>query len=511
MSDWAAGYLANIDYTFGCFDELNPLRFQLGFMERSLCLPEVRTACELGFGQGVSINIHAAASTVEWYGTDFNPSQACYAQELAAFSKSSVKLYADAFEDFSCRSDLPDFDFIALHGIWSWINDKNRSIITNFIHRKLKVGGVLYISYNTMPGWAAFAPIRNLMVRYSNVIASQGGGIVGQIDGAVEFASSLIATNPVYARAYPQVLERIEKLKNEDRHYTAHEYFNRDWCPMDFAQIAQWLEPAKLQFACSGNLLDHVPHINLTQDQRAFIAKLPDPMFRESVLDFMVNQQFRKEYWVKGVRKLTPIKRLELLRAKKFILLKPASEVALKMTTVLGEIALNETIYSAILSALDGYRVKSIGQLEQELKSKGVGLPLILEAIIILHGKGDLTAVQESDVISKVSKSCDRLNTHLIDRARDSTDVSFLASPVTGGGIAVSPIQQLFISAIKLGGKQPQELAAHVWSLLSSQGLKIVKEGKTLETAEENLTELKSQAHSFIEKQIPMLKAMQVI
>jgi len=381
----------------------------------------------------------------------------------------------------------------------------------DFIRRKLKVGGVLYISYNTMPGWAAFAPLRNLMTQHADLIGSQGSGIVSRIDGAIDFASKLIATNPAYARANPLIADRVDKLKGQNRNYLAHEYFNRDWHPMNFAQMAQWLEPAKLQFACSANLLDHVDQINLTPEQQKFLAELPDPMFRESVRDFMVNQQFRRDYWVKGIRRLSALEQFEIRREQKFILLKPASEVALKMNTVLGEITLNGTIYNAILTAFDSYRVKSIGQLEKELKSKGVELPSILQSIMILHGKGDLTGVQDEDVTSKARKSCDRLNAHLIEQARDSADVSYLASPVTGGGIPVNRFQQLFIAGHRLGRKQPQELAEHVWSLLAMQGQSLLKDGKALATAEENIAELKAQAEAFIEKQIPMLKAMQIM
>lgn len=42
--------------------------------------PEVGSACELGFGQGMSANLHAAASVVQWSGTDFNPAQAAFAR-----------------------------------------------------------------------------------------------------------------------------------------------------------------------------------------------------------------------------------------------------------------------------------------------------------------------------------------------------------------------------------------------------------------------------------------------
>jgi len=38
-----------------------------------------------------------------------------------------------------------------------------------------------------------------------------------------------------------------------------------------------------------------------------------------------------------------------------------------------------------------------------------------------------------------------------------------------------------------------------------------VKEGNTLESAEDNLAELTAQASTFAEKQLPLLKALQVV
>jgi SAM-dependent methyltransferase len=163
MTDWSAGYVADIAYTYGYYAELNPLRARLAFVSAGLAPPEVATACELGYGQGMSVNLHAAASPVRWFGTDFNPSQAGFAQELARAADAGAALYDQSFAEFAARADLPEFDYIGLHGIWSWISDENRAVIVDFIRRKLKVGGVLYISYNTQPGWAAFAPLRELL------------------------------------------------------------------------------------------------------------------------------------------------------------------------------------------------------------------------------------------------------------------------------------------------------------------------------------------------------------
>ena len=292
MTDWTSGYVADIDYTFGYYTELNPLRVKLAFLNAGRVAPDYGTACELGFGQGISTNIHAAASLTSWHGTDFNPAQAAFAQELAAVSDAAATLYDDAFADFVVRSD---FDYFGIHGIWSWISEENRAIIVDFIGRKLKVGGVLYISYNTLPGWASFAPIRHLMTQHANIIGTEGNGIVSRIDGALGFAEKLLATNPAFARANPLVAERLGKIKEQNRHYLAHEYFNRDWHPMHFATMQEWLAPAKLSYACSAHYLDHVDDINLTKEQQAFLKDIPDLLFRETVRDFCINQQFRKE------------------------------------------------------------------------------------------------------------------------------------------------------------------------------------------------------------------------
>ena len=79
MSDWTAGYMADIAYTYGYYAEVNPLRARLALLQSGIALPQNGTCCELGFGQGVSINIHAAAGAGNWWGTDFNPSQAGFA------------------------------------------------------------------------------------------------------------------------------------------------------------------------------------------------------------------------------------------------------------------------------------------------------------------------------------------------------------------------------------------------------------------------------------------------
>ena len=510
MTDWTAGYVADIGYTYGYYLELNPLRVQLAFLNAGLACPEFGTACELGFGQGLSTNIHASAAITQWSGTDFNPSQAGFAQELSSVSGSDAKLFDQAFDEFANRSDLPEFDYIGLHGIWSWISDENRAVIVDFIRRKLKVGGVLYISYNTQPGWAAMVPMRDLLTEHSEVMGASGQGIVPRIDAALDFAEKLFATNPTYAKANPQIADRVKKIKEQNRNYVAHEYFNRDWKPMSFADMGRWLEPAKLGFAASANYLDFVDAINLTAEQQGLLKEIPDDMFRQTVRDFMVNQQFRKDYWVRGARKISALEQAEGLRAQKVILTSHRRDVALKVVGSIGEATLSEGIYIPILDALEDHKPKSLEQLELAVKGKDIGFAQLTQAILILAGAGHVYAVQDEATITKVRKRTDKLNAHLLQKARSTGDIAYLASPVTGGGIPVGRFFQLFLLSIGQGKRKPSEWAAHVWQVLQAQGQKIVKDGKTLETPEDNLAELQAQAEVFAQKQLPILKALQI-
>ncbi|CAB1370999.1 class I SAM-dependent methyltransferase [Denitratisoma oestradiolicum] len=511
MTDWTAGYVADIGYTFGYYQELNPHRVKLAFLNQGLVFPEVGSACELGFGQGLSANFHAAASVTHWHGTDFNPSQASFAKELAGASCAGAKLYDEAFAEFANRPDLPDFDYIGLHGIWSWISDENRQVIVDFIRKKLKVGGVLYISYNTLPGWASFAPMRHLMTEHAEVLGTEGRGIVSRIDGALDFAEKLLATNPTFSRANPLVADRLKGMKAYNRHYLAHEYFNRDWHPMHFATMAECLAPAKLQYACSAHYLDHIDAINLTAEQQAFLKEIPDPMFRETVRDFMVNQQFRRDYWVKGARKLTALEQAEQLRQQNVILVTHRPDVSLKVTGALGEADMSEAVYAPILDLLTDHKAKTLGQIEQSVKDKGIAFAQITQATMVLTGAGHLALVQDDAVTARAKKQTDKLNAHLCQKARGSNDISYLASPVTGGGFAVNRFQQLFLLSIAQGKKQPAEWAQLVWQTIAAQGQKLVKEIKTLETPEENLAELTAQATAFAEKQLPILRALQIV
>ena len=510
MTDWTAGYIADYGYTFGYYPELNPLSARLAFLNAGLVCPAFGTACELGFGQGVSVNVHAAAGTTQWYGNDFNPAQAAFAQELAAVSGAGAMLTDDAFADFALRADLPDFDYIGLHGIWSWVSAENRAVIVDFIRRKLKVGGVVYISYNTLPGWSAFAPMRHLLTQHANIMGAAGESTVNRVDGAVAFADKFFETNSLYDMNNPSAARLFKQVRQQSRHYLAHEYFNRDWEPMHFATLAEALVSAKLDYACPANYVDHVDAANLTPEQETFLKEIPDAMFRETVRDFMVNKRFRRDYWVKGARRLSALERREALRAHTLVLTVPRAEVSLKATGSRGDVPMTAAVYAAFLDVVADNHAKSLGQIMDALRGQGIALDEVVEAAMLLIATGQLASTQDEAVIADARPRTDALNKWMINHARVSDDIQHLVSPVTGSAMGVEHCHKLFLLAMHQGKTRPADWAEIAWHAFEAQGKTLTVAGKALASAEENLAELNTQAKAFAETHLPVLKALQI-
>ena len=506
--DWAAGYVTEVGYTYDYWPELNPLRVRFALSTAGLAAPEIQTACELGFGQGISIAIHAAASGTQWYGNDFNPVHAEFAQTLARCSGASARLCDQSFAEFAQRDDLPEFDFIGLHGVWTWVSEENRSIIVDFIRRKLKSGGIAYVSYNTQPGWATMLPLRHLLSRHATVMSSAGQGVVGRIDLAIAFVDRLLAADPIYAKYNPSVLEYFKSLKAQERHYLAHEYFNRDFDPMYFADVAERLSSAKLNFACAAHFLDHLDAANVNAAQQVLLHEIPDPYFRESVRDFCVNQRFRRDYWVKGARKLTPQEQADALSQQRVILVQPRNDVSLKFMWTVGEVSLREETFRPVLDALSDHRPRTLAQIVQAIGNKNYTLGHAGMAVVVFLGTGALQLVQDEKAAAKAKRQTDRLNMVFMEHARvGRTMKPIFASPLTGG-VEVERFHALFLLARSKGERQPADWARFVWEVLVAEGEKVVKDGRRLETSEENLSELNVLAKGFATNQLPIFQAL---
>ncbi|WP_297506509.1 class I SAM-dependent methyltransferase [uncultured Caulobacter sp.] len=507
-TEWSAGYVTDVNYTFGYYGELNPLRCRLPLLLSGWHAPKVENACELGFGQGLSVSIHAAAQpSVNWYGTDFNPSQAAFASEMVGLAGADAKLYDEAFAEFCHRADLPDFDFIGLHGIWTWISDENRAVLVDFVRRKLKPGGVLYVSYNTLPGWSATAPLRHLMKRHAEVMGAPGQGIIGRTDAALGFMDRFLALEPLYAKANPVAVERLKQIKDQDRKYLAHEYMNRDWSPMYFSDMEAWLREAKVSFGSSAFTLDNIHELNMTPAQVEFMRSAPDASLRETIRDFCVNQQFRRDYWVRGLRAVAGHEQVTTLREERVVLTTGKEELPKTVRGATGEALLLDQIYQPIFELLLDHRPHTIQELESHLGAKGVNFVQLSSALMILLGLGAIHPAGPGQDISKAKTRTTALNKAIARRSVSVGDIGTFASPVIAGGVAAPRFQQLFWMSKQNGAKTPDEWAAFVWSLLQSQGQAIIKDGATLQ-GDANLAELKAQAEAWGAKVLPLWTAL---
>lgn len=511
MTSWNAGYAAEVGYTYGYFNELNPLNVKLALLDAGIACPTFTTACELGFGQGLSINIHAAASDQKWYGTDFSPAQAGFAQKLAEVSENQAELFDQAFAEFAERDDLPEFDFIALHGIWSWVSEENRQVLIDFFKRKLKVGGVLYVSYNTPAGWASMAPIRHLLNEHARLVAVPGESPVDKLQQAMRFTEEFLDSQPGFLKANPQVATLFKQIQALHPNYLAHEYLGMDWQTLNFSQTHHWLNDAKLEYVCSAFNHDSVDALNLTEKQQTLLDQQPNTLFRETLRDLYVNQNFRKDYWVKGAQQLDRFEQMEQLMALRLIITQLPQEFDYQVVGALGELTLKKETYQPIIEFFADFEIKTVGQLMQATQAQGIAMESVLQAIQILAGKGTLHLAQTDDEIQAAKTKTFKLNQAILKKARASDEIQHLASPVTGGGVLIQGYEMLFLLALQFGKQQADEIAAFSWGLLKPRGIRLQHHGAALETDADNMARLTEQANFFLDQPIKLYRALGII
>jgi len=502
MATWTAGYVADVDYTYGFYRELTPAILAYVGLAQAKRTPDPNTRltyCELGSGQGLTTNLLAAANPdIDFYATDFLPAHTAEAQRLAAEARSpNAHFYDQSFSEFANEPSLPMFDIVVLHGIYSWVNAENRAAIVDFLHRKLKPGGLAYVSYNTL-GWAPATPLREIMYRYG---ASQGGSSGKRLGSALGLMDKLVAVDARYFKSYPGQKARYEGLKKLDANYLAHEYFNEAWSLLYHGDVAAEFAEAKLNYLGSAHLLDHIDVINLSEAQRELLASVEDTTVREMIRDFITGQQFRRDVFVKGASSLSPRETNLGWLEQRFVLSALPADVQMKVTTLQGEAQLQSDVYEPILEALAG-GPRTLRELLAMPKIAALGAAKLTQALSILIGAGHAQPALAARGDAARTKRTRAFNDAVFARAQDGNSIAFLASPVTGGGIAVGRFHQLFLLARQRKEADP---AAFVWSILASQNQRLVRDGKTLETVEENLAELRTDYDEFVAKRVPLL------
>lgn len=511
---WAEGYFTELEYTHGYYRELNPAMLRLACIAAGIRPPSIEnpTYLELGFGQGVSINIHAAASGGEFWGTDFNPVQAAHAASLSDESGARLILTEDSFEEFAGRDDLPVFDIIVLHGVWSWISERNRQVITEIIRKNLRAGGIVFISYNCQPGWSAQMPIRHLMARHMEFAGSDLAGAADKIDSALNYVRKIADAGAQFFESSPSLPQYIQHIDRQSRNYLAHEYFNRDWSITYFSDVAKSLQEAKLTHVGSARLLDHIDDYAMDMPSRQILSEIGHPILKETVRDFIVNQKFRMDIFIKGARKLSGVEARHIWLQERFTLIVPTELVSLTHVTAVGELSLDERIYVPLIELLaaERYAAKNLAEICDSPRLSVFKLQEVLSALMMLTGLG---YAQPALVPANLQrKQCAQLNLHLCQRAFSTGEMSVLASPVLGGGLHTPQERQMVVLALLAGMRTPTDQALYLNALFEANGGDLIREGKRLRLGDEAIAEFSQVAGKF-EKDghLPLLAALEIV
>ena len=504
MNDWSQGYVHDITYTHGFYRELTPalLNYALtlgGFEAPALDRPF--NYCELGSGQGVSANILAAANpNGQFWATDFNPSHAASAAHLAdGGGLTNIRCLDKSFQEF-LEADTPQFDYITLHGIYSWISPESRKAIVDVIASKLRVGGVVYISYNTLPGWAAAMPLRQLLSDFADGKDEQSER---RVEKAIAFADKLREIKAGYFADNPRLSGRLDKIKGMSRAYLAHEYLNRYWTPFYFSDVARDFGAAKMSFAVSAHLGDHMDNVALPQPAQALLAEIADPVRRQQARDYVINQQFRRDVFVKGTIPLNPVQRSAALSATRLVLMKPKGTVSMEVPFPVGVCKLRPDVYVPILDQL-AQKPCTLLDLIKALTPQKIDHNSIMQAASVLVSTGDAAPALPEASEAERKVQTDKFNLSLMQRAMASGEINYLASPVTGSGVPVARLEALML----LGRQRNIDPAKFVWQTVAPQGIRLMVESKRLETEAENLAELGKRVEQFDAERLPILKQL---
>jgi SAM-dependent methyltransferase len=255
------------------------------------------TYCELGCGTGLSLVLHAAANPQgRFYGVDLNGEHIKRAEATARAGGLTNVTFLE--EDFSnlLERDLPAFDQVALHGVYSWISPAIRREVLGFLGGRLKPGGLLYLSYNTLPGWAQQAPLRHFM----HTAAGARGTTLERVEKGLTYLRMLSHAEAPILQALPQMRGEVDHILASDPRYVAHEYFTAQWEAFYFEQVAQELGRFGLNFVgclpLARNFAEFCvpeklrPHLGTQDSRRAF----------ETQKDFILNTVFRRDVFRMG-------------------------------------------------------------------------------------------------------------------------------------------------------------------------------------------------------------------
>ena len=156
----------------------------------------------------------------------------------------NIIFYAKSILDFDYKKRK--FDYIILHGLYSWVNAEVRNKILEICKKCLSKNGVAYISYNTLPGWNSLKTIRDMML-YHTENFSIFDEKVSEARNILQFVYTGLKDNKgPYKLVLEKMLNTLKEVNNDS--YIFHEFLEEVNAPCYFYQFMEQAEKQELTY-----------------------------------------------------------------------------------------------------------------------------------------------------------------------------------------------------------------------------------------------------------------------
>src|SRR4051812_30922613 len=358
MVQWDDGYVTDVAYTSNFYREITPAWLALTSLLLGHRPPDLMRPfhyADLGCGNGfTTLAIAATCPHADVWGFDFNPAHIEFASGLAAQAGlTNVHFAETSFAGLAAlpAGALPDFDLMVSHGVLSWISPDNRRHLMATIVRRLRPGGLAYLSYNVTTGWTAMMPVRALM-RMQALASPERTDLA--VPGVLDFVDRMKQAGALFFQANPSLETRLADIRKQDPRYIAHEYLNQDWHPLMFADVAGEMAEAKCRFIGSATLAENIDTVAVPANVAPILAETRDPYLRETLRDLGCAQGFRRDLYRKGVAPMPAAEQQGLMEGLTLTGLGlQAPENGPTFVTPIGNVTGRPEVYQPLLAMLD--------------------------------------------------------------------------------------------------------------------------------------------------------------
>jgi SAM-dependent methyltransferase len=351
--DHSSRYVDDVDYVRSFIAQLAPAWLDFVALLWGFAPPDRDGGyawCDLGCGQGVNAVVLAATQPHgDFHGVDMMPSHIAHGRGLAAAVGARNAAFHEADFAEAARRGLPAFDYITAHGVYSWVDDKARTDLRSFVDAHLKPGGRVYLSYNALPG-------RGADLAFQRLILEIGRRVEGDSITRVKAAQALVTrlarrgAPPILASPMADLLRRPGAHRGE--RYLAHELMNPHWRPLSVLEARADMASIGLEPAGSATIADNFDDYVLGRGAQRIVNDVDDPELQALVRDYLTNQGFRRDVFVRSGTRLTERERRRRVLAAPFALNRPKSSVRYRFATSAGQLAFDNPMARRIVAGL---------------------------------------------------------------------------------------------------------------------------------------------------------------